>query len=153
MAAESTILAFIAERLQHMLKAPQMWGTYESVELQILQLLEIRAIVLESVTARSEWQDVQDRYVAYLATRFPGKPPTTLSTLLAQREQDVIPIISEFVTNECKSQDQQLRNIETLRNRNRDEFDKVEAIIHKLEQKHSNTFTQRPVRLVDEVAR
>jgi hypothetical protein len=152
MAAESTILAFITERLQHMIKAPQMWGAYESVELQILQLLEVRAIVLATSAEQLGSQDVQDHYVAYLAARFPGAPPTTLSTLLAHREQEITPILSEFVISECESQDRRLRNAEILRSRNQDEFDKIETMLRKLDPKQPHIFGQRPVRLTDGAA-
>jgi hypothetical protein len=40
----SRLLCFIDERLQHMLDAPEMWGSNESVEFQLLQLLEIRLL-------------------------------------------------------------------------------------------------------------
>lgn len=95
-ALASRLLDFVDERLDHMLEAPSMWGSGESVELQILQLLELRALILEPAHTAS-WRAVQPEYERFLATRFPGAPPTTLAALLGARQDQLVPVLAQFV--------------------------------------------------------
>jgi hypothetical protein len=94
----SRLLGFIDERLQQMLDAPELWGSNENVELQILQLLEIRLLVVTSPTQPLHGREVQLDYERFLADRFPGAPPITLSTLLSpERPGELCPLLAEFV--------------------------------------------------------
>jgi hypothetical protein len=92
----SRLLEFVDERLDHMLEAPDMWGTGESVELQILQLLEVRVLLLEPAQA-DDWRSVQSDYEHFLAMQFPGAPPTTLSALLGDRQDELTARLGQFI--------------------------------------------------------
>lgn len=85
MTVEARVLGFIESRLESMLRAPGLWGSDESVELQVLQLLELRLVVLAPLPEPGRDRRVQDDYERYVAGLFPGDPPETLSSLLAAR--------------------------------------------------------------------
>jgi hypothetical protein len=141
---ESRLLKFIEERLAHMLEAPQMWGASESVELQILQLLEIRMMILGPATEGS-WRCVQADYERFIATQLPGAPPTTLSSLFGQREDDVFPLLARFVSTQQKTYPSE--DAVAQRNRNMDEIAKIKFLTRLLEIR--STYGARWVR-VDE---
>lgn len=65
----SRVLRFIDERLQHMLDAPEMWGSRASVELQILQLLEVRLLVVGAPTRPLHDREVQLDYERSIPSR------------------------------------------------------------------------------------
>jgi hypothetical protein len=70
---------FIDSRIEAMLLRPSMWGSHESVELLVLQLVELLFVLNnpgESV------QVVLGCYVKLLMKEFPKGPPTTLTSLL-----------------------------------------------------------------------
>ncbi len=92
----SRLLEFVDDRLDHMLEAPAMWGSGESVELQILQLLEMRVVLLEPEQAEG-WRSVQSDYEHFLAKQFPGAPPMTLSALLEERPGELTTLLGQFV--------------------------------------------------------
>ncbi|HSK03375.1 MAG TPA: hypothetical protein VK932_19120 [Kofleriaceae bacterium] len=90
------MLDFVDDRLDHMLEAPDMWGSGESVELQILQLLEMRVLLLEP-DQEEGWRSVQTDYEHFLAKQFPGAPPTILSVLLEDRSGELTTLLGQFV--------------------------------------------------------
>ncbi len=92
----SRLLEFVDDRLDHMLEAPDMWGSGESVELQILQLLEMRVLLLEPEQAEG-WRSVQSDYEHFRTKQFPGAPPTTLSVLLEERPGELTTLLGQFV--------------------------------------------------------
>jgi len=95
----SRLLDFIDERLQQMLDAPELWGSNESVELQILQLLEIRLLVVTAPTRPLHGREVRLAYEQFLAARFAGAPPITLSELLGpERQAEIFTLLAGFVT-------------------------------------------------------
>ena len=144
----SKLLDFIDERLVHMLDAPEMWGSGESVELQILQLLELRVLVLEPAGKPSQWRRVQADYERFLAIKFPGSPPTTLSALLGHGRQDELPaLLRQFV----EAQREVLMRV--YEERNVDEIENVRALLElgrimgERDANRRDTFGDRPVRL------
>jgi hypothetical protein len=98
---QRTLLEFIDERIDSLLRVPAMWGSDESVELQLLQLLELRLLTL-SPSLKDEVARVQQDYVRYVREKFPGEPPEPLSALLArhQRSADLSGMLREFVEAE-----------------------------------------------------
>jgi hypothetical protein len=144
----SKLLDFIDERLSHMLDAPEMWGSGESVELQILQLLELRVLVLEPTGKPSQWRLVQADYERFLATKFPSSPPTTLSALLGDGREDELPVLlRQFV------EAQQQVFVRVNEERNVDEIESVKALLElgrimgERDASRRDTFGDRPVRL------
>jgi hypothetical protein len=45
-ALRDRLRAFVDHRLQSLMTTPEIWGAPESVELQVLQILQVRALVL-----------------------------------------------------------------------------------------------------------
>jgi hypothetical protein len=94
---QSTLLGFIDERLQSLLRVPEMWGSDESVELQFLQLLEIRLLTL-SPNSRSQVARIQREYIRYVQAKFPDEPPEALAAILARlgRRTELPELLREF---------------------------------------------------------
>lgn len=77
-----TIAAWANGRIDEMLEAPRMWGSLEAVELQVLQLLEVRALALRPDQELENPRRVLDTYAAFLRERYPALPAEPLSRLL-----------------------------------------------------------------------
>lgn len=75
-------LAWIDARLDELLSAPPMWGSLEAVEMQALQLFDLRAHVLNPEQEAASPRRVLDTYMAWLRQRFPEAPPAPLFRLL-----------------------------------------------------------------------
>lgn len=150
----SKLTDFIDERLNHMLEAPRMWGSSESVELQILQLLEIRSLVLDAPDAQSDWHHVQTDYERFIAAQFPGAPPTTLTALLEQEPDKVIPLLAQFVAEQRRVQP----SSGSSQSRNAWEVTMIEAIMARVraavesERERPESFGLRPVKVTDQAA-
>lgn len=144
----SRLLCFIDERLQHMLDAPEMWGSNESVELQILQLLEIRLLAVGAPTRPLHGREVQLDYERFLAERFPGAPPITLSALLgSQRQGELSPLLAEFVAAQLTKHS----GATAAAQRNADELRAIEWLLDaarssmEKEQQRRDTYGDKPV--------
>lgn len=151
---ESRLLCFVDERLDHMLDAPQMWGASESVELQILQLLEMRVVIVEPSTDPPPWQSVQIDYERFITEHLPNARPATLSALLGNREGDLISLLRQFVAEQRVAH----ASADVLARRNADEIKKIEVMLTLLASstKHSTTTGTkrgashaRPVRVLE----
>jgi hypothetical protein len=81
------MVRWIDERLSHMLEAPPMWGCPEAVELQALQLLEIRALAQDVSPELARRGGVLDAYLAYLRERFPRQPQRPLFELIGEDDE------------------------------------------------------------------
>ena len=148
------LIDFIDERLNHMIEAPSMWGSNESVELQILQLLEIRSLVLGAPDAQSHWHHVQTDYEHFIAAHFPGAPPTTLTALLDREPGKLIRLLTEFVSEQRRLQP----SGDSPQNRNAWEVAMIESIMAKVraaverERERPEGYGLRPVKVTDEAA-
>jgi len=109
--AEARLLKFIDDRLERMLSAPEMWGANESVELQVLQLLELRVVLLTPADAPHRWRQVQRDYVRYLAGVFPEGRPETLSVLLvsSDRANEFQALLARFARQQIRGIDAEAR--------------------------------------------
>lgn len=84
-----TIATWANQRIDEMISAPRMWGSLEAVEMQVLQLLEIRALALRPTQELENPRRVLDTYMAFLRERYPTRPPDPLFRLvdhLGERE-------------------------------------------------------------------
>ena len=85
----STIAAWADARIAEMLAAPRMWGSDESVELQILQLHEIRALAMRPAQELESPRGVLEAYQSFLRRKFPNAPPAPLFQLVEHLETTV----------------------------------------------------------------
>lgn len=68
-------------RIDEILAAPRMWGSDEAVEMQVLQLLEMRALAIRPAQELANPRRVIDSYLAFLRQRFPNLPAAPLHQL------------------------------------------------------------------------
>ncbi len=64
---QDRVLRFIDEQLDAIRKRPGMWGPDIAVELQILQLLEFRSVLLRPALEDANPRAVLDAYEEFLA--------------------------------------------------------------------------------------
>ena len=77
-----TLVGWIDERMKNMLATPRAWGSDEAIEIQVLRLLEFRALVLRPELEAEAPGHLVDAYMAYLATTYPAKPNQPLSQIV-----------------------------------------------------------------------
>lgn len=80
-ALRDTLIAWIDERVQNMLATPRAWGSDEAIEMQILLLLEVRALVLNPERELETPGRIVDVYTAHVAEAHPTKPHRPLSQI------------------------------------------------------------------------
>jgi len=78
--------AIIVQRIDQSLDlltgAPRMWGSPESMELQVLLLLEMRAVASRPHVMRGRPSGLRDAYEQFIRSLFPDAPPMMLSSIL-----------------------------------------------------------------------
>lgn len=96
-----TLIKFMDERLESLLRVPEMWGSDESVELQVLQLLELRWLTLQP-HARGELEQIQRDYIRYVREQFPQEPPESLAAILARhgRSAELPKLLGGFIAEQ-----------------------------------------------------
>ncbi|MBL8715252.1 MAG: hypothetical protein JNL79_04620 [Myxococcales bacterium] len=82
------IAAWTNRRIDEVLVAPRMWGSREAVEMQVLQLLEIRALALRPGPELANPRRVLDMYLQYLQQHYPEQPAEPLFSVLAQADDE-----------------------------------------------------------------
>jgi hypothetical protein len=95
---QATLIAYIDDQLRAILSAPEMWGSEESVEMQVLQLLEFRSVTLRPELEKREPRTVLNEYHCFLKEMFPGAPPYPLFGLVKEydREDEFITLLKGF---------------------------------------------------------
>jgi hypothetical protein len=76
------IVTWVDQRMEDMLSAPRMWGSDEAVELQMLLLLELRALALWPEELTADPRRILDAYAAYLAKTYPKTPNRPLHQII-----------------------------------------------------------------------
>ncbi|MCA2977693.1 MAG: hypothetical protein INH41_02370 [Myxococcaceae bacterium] len=71
--ARQAMVAWVDRRIDDILRAPPMWGSDEAVELQVLQLLEMRDAAQNPTAANAQPRRVLERYAEFLRSRRPRK--------------------------------------------------------------------------------
>jgi len=78
---KDVVVRWADQRIDEMLGAPPMWGSPESVELQVLQLVELRALALQPERELAAPRRVLELYQSFLREHFPEQPPSPLHEL------------------------------------------------------------------------
>ncbi|QRN98019.1 hypothetical protein JRI60_02795 [Archangium violaceum] len=95
---KDTVVTYVDEQLRAILAAPGMWGSDESVEMQVLQLLEFRSVTLRPELEKREPRTVLDAYHRFLKEHFKGAPPYPLFVLVEKynRKAEFIGLLKSF---------------------------------------------------------
>jgi hypothetical protein len=99
--------AFADRRLRSLIATPEIWGATESVELQVLQLLQVRALVTLPEQDERDPGATREHYVSFLRAHFPDAPPIPLAQHLAGESSldRFSETLRKFVQEECARQD------------------------------------------------
>src|SRR5579883_2381352 len=100
---ERKLFDFIAARLESMLRKPSAWGTAASIEDQVLQLLEIRRLLLQNPASPMEdTHQLMRRYVRFLGEALPGATAEPLAVQLERsgRIGELPTILKRFIDRE-----------------------------------------------------
>lgn len=80
------LVRHIDTRLDTMERAPNTWGSSESMDLQALLLLELRTFVLRRRTYENDPYEARDAYIGYVREHFPEAPASFLSSLVPHED-------------------------------------------------------------------
>lgn len=69
-----SLVDWVDDRMARMLATPRAWGSDEAVEMQVLLLLQLRALALRPELQAEASSSLVDAYIAYLAKTYPDKP-------------------------------------------------------------------------------
>jgi hypothetical protein len=94
------VVKFIDQTLADMTTRPAFWGPLPGVELQVLRLLEIRLLLVESRANAGNATEVARSYWDALARDFPGSEAVSLRT----RVNDDVDAFSRWLTKFCAEQ-------------------------------------------------
>jgi len=96
------LLHFIDERIEQMLARPAAWGSAESVELQVLQLVEVRALAMHpDAEPQRIFKLLQRAYERFIENSIECAGPEPLAAILEQRDRlsELGPLLERFVNN------------------------------------------------------
>jgi len=120
------LLQFIDERIRQMLARPPAWGSEENVELQVLQLLEVRALALHpDIEPQSLFKLLQRAYERFIKDAIDGSDPELLAVILQKRNRlaEFGPLLGRFVASweyaqrdETPSEEHDLAGVDPTRN-------------------------------------
>lgn len=103
---ERRLLQFIDARIESILHRPTAWGSLESVEDQILQLLELRHFVLDPrkdpQTNAPDTRPLMCRYTRYISRVLPKSTAEPLSSQLTARgrTEEFSALMRQFVQSD-----------------------------------------------------
>ena len=86
----SSLLSRIDCSLDAMAKAPRMWGSPESLEMQALLLLEFKCMVLRPHMTQENPSEMQEEYERFIDSSFENAPATSLAYILENGEQTAL---------------------------------------------------------------
>ncbi|WP_437710865.1 hypothetical protein WMF45_38010 [Sorangium sp. So ce448] len=81
-ALRDTILHWIDKRTSDMLRAPRAWGSDEAIEMQVLLLLQFRALALRPSFDNGDPGSLVDAYMEYLTRAYPKHPHQPLHQIV-----------------------------------------------------------------------
>jgi hypothetical protein len=101
-AGERRLLEFLGGRLEAMLHRPDQWGPPLVVEQLVLQLLEMRALVLDPAAAVNQKHRIIRSFVRFMKESVPDATPEPLAVQLERqgRGAELANILRKFVDRE-----------------------------------------------------
>ena len=99
---ERRLLEFVDSRLESMLRRPAVWGSLLSVEERILQLLELRRVLLVPSVSASDTQRLMRTYVQFIARSLDHATAEPLAIQLERRGRaaEFTSLMAKFVDSE-----------------------------------------------------
>ncbi|HET7503765.1 MAG TPA: hypothetical protein VFK02_22245, partial [Kofleriaceae bacterium] len=82
---EDRLLGFVASRLESMLRRPAVWGSLLSVEERVLQLLELRRVLLVPSLSADDTHQLLRSYSRFISEVLDDATVEPLATQLEQR--------------------------------------------------------------------
>lgn len=100
--AEDRLLAFVESRLESMLRRPAIWGSLLSVEERILQLLELRRVLLVPTSSVNDTHQLLRSYSRFISETLDDATVEPLATQLEQRGRadEFAALMGKFVERE-----------------------------------------------------
>jgi DNA-binding transcriptional regulator YiaG len=100
--AENRLLTFMASRLESMLRQPTIWGSLLSVEEQILQLLEIRRVLLVPSLTANDTPQLLRSYSRFISEVLDDATVEPLAVQLERRGRivDFPALMGKFIEHE-----------------------------------------------------
>lgn len=95
-----TLISFIDDRIKDIIFGKAVWGPSDTIEGQVLQLLDCRNVCLHPTTNKFQLNEAQNNfYNSYLFSIFGDESKSSLACLCRKhsRENDFTPILNEFV--------------------------------------------------------
>ena len=112
MSAHRNLLEFVESRLEAILTDPSGWGSLDSLEPQVLTLLEIRLLLIEP---QGDTEAVQARYLDYVDAAIGGPRTLPLTARLEPGAARVVEVLRGFATCERTWQDDRHHGQQTPR--------------------------------------
>lgn len=99
---ESRLLEFVAIRLESMLRRPAVWGSLQSVEERILQLLELRRVLLVPSASVNDTRRFMQTYSKFVMRALDGATAEPLAVQLERRGRsaELTTLMAKFVESE-----------------------------------------------------
>ena len=99
---EQRLIEYIASRLESMLRRPAVWGSNLAIEQRVLQLLEMRWLVLDPAARVEDSRRVVERFVAFIGEAIPNGTNQPLAVQLEQtgRQDEFTHVLGRFVEQE-----------------------------------------------------
>ena len=99
---ERRILEFISSRIESMLRRPSVWGSLLSVEERLLQLLELRRVLLVPTASAGDTQRLMKTYLRFIAAVLDDATAEPLAIQLERRgrSSELTGLLARFVESE-----------------------------------------------------
>jgi hypothetical protein len=100
--AEERLLAFVASRLESMLRRPAVWGSLLSIEERVLQLLELRRVLLVPSGSANDTHKLMKTYSRFIAETLEDATVEPLASQLESRgrSDEFTTLMGKFIERE-----------------------------------------------------
>ncbi len=96
---ESRLLEFVASRLESLLRQPAAWGSKLSIEEQVLQLLELRRVLLVPSLTANDTHRLMRAYTRFITTTLEAATAEPLAIQLERlgRGAELTGLLAKFI--------------------------------------------------------